>query len=83
MWSDEKELILRVVKHYAETGEATDDEVKVTALPDNKTSYVERNPDGDRSITLDEYHIDGKVIWAGFSTRAGTVYLSLVKQRVY
>jgi hypothetical protein len=78
MYSNDKEIIMRVVEHYARTGEASDAEVKVTRLPDNKTSFVEDNVGGSRSIMLSEYKSDGKVIWAGYSPRLGIVYLSSV-----
>jgi hypothetical protein len=78
MYSNEKEIIMRVVDHYARTGDASDDEVKVICLPDNKTSFVEQNVGGSRSIMLDEYKVDGKVIWAGYSPRLSIVYLSSV-----
>ena len=78
--SDEKVIITRVVEHYAITGEASDNEVKVTRLPDNKTSYVEQGADGGRGVQLDEYRINGRVIWAGYSSRTGIVYLSDVRR---
>jgi hypothetical protein len=78
MYSNDKEIIMRVVEHYARTGEVSDAEVKVTILPDNKTSFVEDNVGGSRSIMLSEYKVDGKVIWAGYSPRLGIVYLSSV-----
>jgi hypothetical protein len=78
MYSNAKEIIMRVVDRFAHTGEATDDEVKVVCLPDNKTSFVEQNVGGSRSIMLDEYKMNGKVIWAGYSPRLGIVYLSSV-----
>ena len=56
-------------------------QVKVTILPNDKTSFVERDDGDDRTILLDEYHVDGKTIWAGYSTRSGTVYLSNVTRR--
>jgi hypothetical protein len=81
MFSDQKEIIMRVVEHFVRTGEATDPDVKVTCLPDNKTSFVEANVDGaegGRSIMLDKFSSDGHVVWAGYSPRSGTVYLSSV-----
>ena len=74
--SDEKVIITRVVENYASTGELTDSQVKVTRLPDNKTSYVEQGADGGRGVQLDEYRINGRVIWAGYSSRTGIVYIS-------
>ena len=76
--SDQKVIITRVVEKYASTGELTDAEVKVTRLPDNKTSYVEQGADGGRGVQLDEYRVNGRVIWAGFSARTGVVYVSEV-----
>ena len=78
MYSNDKEIIMRVVEHYARTGEVSDAEVKVIILSDNKTSFVEDNVGGSRSIMLSEYKVDGKVIWAGYSPRLGIVYLSPV-----
>lgn len=74
--SEERLIIQRVVEHYARTGEATDAEVGVTCLPNNKTSYVEPTPDGGRGISLDEYRFDGRTIWAAYSSRTKIVYLS-------
>jgi hypothetical protein len=81
MFSDEKTMLLRVVEHYALTGNTSDDQVKVICLPNDKTSFVERSGEEGWSILLDEYRVDGKVVWAGFSTRSGTVYLSTVTSR--
>lgn len=74
--SEEKTIIQRVVDHYALTGDVADPEVTVTHLPDNKTSFVEPTADGGRGITLDEYRVDGRVIWAAYSSRTRIVYLS-------
>ena len=74
--SEEKIILQRVVQHYANTGEAHDDQVSVTRLPDNKTSFVEPTPDGGRGITLDEFRVDGRVIWAAYSNRTRIVYIS-------
>lgn len=76
MSSIEKQIILRVLQHYVRTGLATDDQVKVTCLPEDKTSFVEQTGEYGRTILLDEYKLDGKVIWASYSTRSETVYLS-------
>ena len=81
MFTDEKRGILEIVERYARTGSTTNDQVKVTILPNDKTSFVERDDGDDRTILLDEYHVDGKTIWAGYSTRSGTVYLSTVTHR--
>ena len=78
--SDEKVIITRVVQNYASTGELSDSQVKVSRLPDNKTSYVEQGADGGRGVQLDEYRVDGRVIWAGYSSRTGIVYISDVRR---
>jgi hypothetical protein len=78
--SDEKVIITRVLQHYASTGQTSDSEVTVTRLPDNKTSHVEQGVDGGRGVQLDEYRVDGRVIWAGYSSRTGIVYLSDVRR---
>jgi hypothetical protein len=78
MMSEEKQIIVRAVEQYIQTGLAEDGQVKVIRLPDNKTSYVEQSSGDGRSIMLDEYRINGKTIWAGYSGRSGVVYLSLV-----
>lgn len=77
MPSEEKAIILRVVEHFVRTGNAGDEQVKVTRLPQGKTSYVEQIGEDGRSIMLNEYRVNGAVIWAGYSVRSGTVYLSL------
>jgi hypothetical protein len=81
MPSEEKQILLRVVENYARTGNASDEQVKVTNLPEDKTSFVEQTGVDGRSIMLDEYHFDGKVIWAGYSSRSQTVYLSAKSAR--
>ena len=78
MLSEEKQIILRVLERFLKTGNADDEQVKVTCLPENKTSTVERIEEETRSVMLDEYRMDGKIIWAGYSQRTGMVFLSLV-----
>lgn len=78
MSSEEKTIIFRVVDNYIRTGKLSDEQVKVTGLPPGKTSYVEQIGEDGRSVMLDEYRLDGKIIRAGYSSRSGTVYLSPV-----
>jgi len=73
---EEKEILMRVMDRFVHTGSTTDELVKVTCLPDNKTSFVEYSGTDGRSIYLVQYHVDGKAIYAGFSSRTQTVYLS-------
>ena len=81
MYSEEKKIIMQVIETYVRTGSTENGAVKVTRLPDNKTSWVEQTAQDGRSIMLDEFRVDGKVIWAGYSNRTGTVYLSSVQAR--
>lgn len=77
MISKEKQIVRQVVDDYLQTGKTDSGEVKVTLLAENKTSCVEQVTVGDsRTIMLDEYRLNGRVIWAAYSSRTGTVYLS-------
>jgi hypothetical protein len=69
--------VLRVVENFMRTGDIQDAQVKVTRLPLGKSSYVEQTGEDGRSIMLDEFRVDDKVVWAGYSARSSTVYLSL------
>lgn len=76
MQSEEKVILQRVVENFVRTGDTRDDEIKVMSLPKGKSSYVEQNGEDSRSIMLEEYTVDGKVVRAGYSARSMTVYLS-------
>ncbi len=76
MPSEEKIIVQRVVENFIHTGHASDEQVKVTSLPENKTSHVERIGEDGRSVMLNEYRLEGKTVWAGYSSRTQTVYLS-------
>lgn len=77
MPSGERDIIIRVAENFLRTGNAVDGEVIVVNLPPGKSGYVEQTGEYGRSIMLDEFRVDGKVIWAGYSARSSTVYLSL------
>ncbi len=74
MQSEEKTILQRVVENFALTGNATDEQVTVVNLPRGKSSIVEN----DRSVMLKEYKFNEKLIWAGYSSRSNTVYLSVM-----
>jgi len=74
---DEKQLLHDMVVLYARTGSLEDGEIKIQRVQDRKTTYVEPNGEGGRSIFMNEYKVDGKTYWAGFSSRTHTVYISL------
>ncbi len=73
MQSEEKTILQRVVENFALTGNASDEQVTVVSLPNGKSSTIEN----DRSVMLKEYKVNEKLIWAGYSSRSNTVYLSL------
>lgn len=50
---------------------------KVKNLPKGKTSYAEQIGEDGRFIMLKEYCMNGTVVYAGYSSRSETVYLSL------
>ncbi len=75
---DEKEIILKVVQGYVRNGSSRYGEVHVTCLPNNKTSCIEKVDGEGRSVMLDEFSVDGKPVWAGYSSRSQTVYISLI-----
>jgi hypothetical protein len=77
MASVEKQIIIRVLEHYIRTGSASDDQVNVSCLPVDTTCHVEQIGEDSRIVLLDEYRLDGKVIWASYSTRSETVFMSL------
>ena len=76
MSSEDRTIILRVVENFVHTGNAADEQVKVTSLPPGKTSYIEKTGQDGRAVMLDEYKVNSTVIRAGYSSRSGTVYLS-------
>ena len=76
MINNEKDVIRRVVERFIRTGETQDDEVTVVRLPDNKTSYVERIDGEGRSVMFDEFRLDSRIVWAGYSTKSNTIFLS-------
>jgi hypothetical protein len=73
MQSEEKNILQRVVENFVLTGNASDEQVTVVHLPKGKSSTIEN----DRSVMLKEYKFNEKLIWAGYSSRSNTVYLSL------
>lgn len=78
MITNEKQVVVRVVERFVQSGTTSDDEVSVVCLPANKTMYVETIGGDGRVVSLEEYRLGERVVWAGFSTRSQTVYLSAV-----
>lgn len=78
MFSEERQIIHRVIERYLRTGSIEDEQVQVTILAENKTSAMEKIDEESRSLMLDEYQIGLVKVWAGYSTRNKTVYVSMV-----
>ena len=74
---DEKQLLREMVDCFARTGCEQKGEIKVKRVQDRKTTYVEQSGESGRSIMMNEYKVDGKTYWAGYSSRSQTVYISL------
>lgn len=79
MKSEEKTILLRVVENFASNGNTADEQVNVICVTNGKTSTIEKINGDDRTVMLDEYSINNKLIRAGYSSRSNTVYLSLIR----
>lgn len=66
--------ITRIVEQFIRKDEETS--VKVIRVPDYKTVYVEQIGDVGRSVVLSEFKVDGRIYWAGYSSRSDTVFVS-------
>ena len=74
---DEKKLLQEMVDQYDRTECEQDGEIKVKRVQDRKTTYVEPDGESGRTVLLNEYKVNGKIYWAGFSSRSQTGYISL------
>jgi hypothetical protein len=74
---DEKQMIHELVDSFIRTGSEQSGDIRITRIQDRKTTFVEPNSDGGRSIYMNEYSVDGKTCWVGYSSRSRTVYVSL------
>jgi hypothetical protein len=68
--------ILKIVEQFSREGHADDENIKIIRVPDRKTVYVEQIGEIGRSILFDEYKVDGKTYWAGYSSRSQSVFVS-------
>lgn len=66
----------KIVEQYSREAEIGTSPMKVTRVADSKTMYVETIGEIGRSIFFNEYKVDGKTYWAGYSTRSDTVFIS-------
>lgn len=72
---DERQMS-KIVEQYSRLGNEGFGEIKITRVPDWKSVFVETIGEIGRAIVMTEYKVDGKIYWAGFSTRSQTVYVS-------
>jgi len=68
--------MLKIVEQFSRKAEVIEGQMKVTRVPDSKTVYVETIGEIGRSICFNEYKVDGKTYWAGYSSRSDTVFVS-------
>lgn len=66
--------MLHIVEQYSRKTE--EGPMKVIRVPDSKTMFVETIGENGRSIFFDEYKVDGKTYWAGYSSRSDTIFIS-------
>jgi hypothetical protein len=69
--------MLKIVEQFSRNSGMIEGQTKVTQVPDSITMYVETIAETGRSIFFNEYKVDGKTYWAGYSTRSNTVFVSL------
>ena len=72
---DEKKMS-NIVEQFTRSGNELIEDIKVTRVPDWKSVYVETIGETGRAIVMNEYKVDGKIFWAGYSNRSQTVYVS-------
>jgi hypothetical protein len=69
--------LLKIVQQYNRKNEDGCGDIKITRIPDHKTVFVEQIEGIGRAIMMDKYQVDEATYWAGYSSRSGTVYISL------
>ncbi|MHB8932017.1 MAG: hypothetical protein ACYC6H_00940 [Bellilinea sp.] len=70
----------QIVEQFSRKDEQGETGVKVIRVPDYKTVYVEQIGEVGRSVVLSEFKVDGKIYWAGYSSRSNTVFVSQASQ---
>lgn len=73
--------ITRIVEQFSRKDEQGETTVKVVRVADYKTVYIEQIGDIGRSVVLSEFKVDGKIYWAGYSSRSNTVFVSQASLR--
>jgi len=72
--------INQIVEQFSRKEELGETEIKVIRVPDYKTIYIEQIGEVGRSVILSEFKVDGKIYWAGYSSRSNTVFVSQASQ---
>jgi len=72
---NEKQMI-KIVEQFSRKTAPVEGQVKVIRVADYKTVYVEQIGESGSSIMLNEYLVDGKTYWAGYSSSSETVFVS-------
>jgi hypothetical protein len=72
--------MLKIVEQFSRNPEVVEGPMKVTRVQDSKTMYVETIGEIGRSIFFNEYKVDGKTYWAGYSSRSDTVFVSQISR---
>jgi hypothetical protein len=65
-----------IVTQFSRLGNKLVGGIKVIKVPDWKSIHIETIGEIGRAIVMAEYKVDGKIYWAGFSTRSQTVFVS-------
>jgi hypothetical protein len=68
--------MLKIVEQFSRNASAIEGPMKIKQVPDSITMYVETIGEIGRSIFFNEYKVDGKTYWAGYSSRSDTFYVS-------
>ena len=71
-----QKLMANIVEQYSRQGTEILGEIKVTRVPDWKSVFVETIGERGQAIVMSEYKVDGKIYWAGYSSRSQTVFVS-------
>lgn len=72
--------ITQIVEQFSRKDEIADSGVTVVRVPDYKTVHIEQIGEVGRSVILSEFKVDGKIYWAGYSSRSNTVFVSQASQ---
>jgi hypothetical protein len=72
--------MLRIVEQFSRNAGVVEGKMKITRVPDSITMYVETIGETGRSIFFNEYKVDGKTYWAGYSSRSDTVFVSQARR---